>query len=406
MNETIPEHAIRDHATLGGSSAERWTNCPGSVFHLKSMPPEITSDAALEGTEAHELAEKMLSVFLQHKVTGEHGTIPLHENADMYDAAAQYVKLIWEQVLDSSITDKAYGLEERFIIDEKHEMYGYVDFWAIYIDSRGKRAGCIVDFKYGYHYVQAEKNAQLAYYAVALREEIKRGGKNLDYVRAVIIQPRAGGDIYREVKFSSKQLDAWKKKFIKAAVTIFVDKKAKFKAGHWCKWCRAQAICTQFQKELQTKAALSLAEPDITLLPEPSQVDDNTVVRLVLHAAKVEDFLKRVKDYAKARQLSDNPLPGLKCVAGPTRRTWIKDEGSVAEALKGMGVAETHNLKLKGITEVEKELTKLYSKKEAKELTERFVMQTVPAVILVSDSDERPAIGSDVLLLSEKQKEE
>ncbi len=67
MTET-PDHKARSHSILGGSSALRWVNCPGSVFYTKDLPPEAPSEAALEGTKAHELAEMALSDYLDHLI--------------------------------------------------------------------------------------------------------------------------------------------------------------------------------------------------------------------------------------------------------------------------------------------------------------------------------------------------
>jgi hypothetical protein len=48
------------HAVLSPSSAERWMTCPGSVVLTEGLEDK-GSDAAEEGTAAHELAERILS---------------------------------------------------------------------------------------------------------------------------------------------------------------------------------------------------------------------------------------------------------------------------------------------------------------------------------------------------------
>lgn len=399
----IPDHAVRDHAVLGGSSAERWTNCPGSVFFLKTLPAEVPSEAALNGTQAHEVAEIFLKNFLDFRVTGELSPINVDGmDAMMVEHAKGYVETLWKKVFNESVTDKAYGQEELFVIDQKLQMYGYVDTWCVYIDDRGKRVGVVCDYKYGYHFVSPDKNAQLAFYAVALREEIKRGGKDLDYVRAIIYQPRAGGDVYRETKFSAKQLDAWKKKFFKAARTIFEEKKATLKVGSWCRWCRAQAICTKYQKELSEKSSLALIEPDVAVLASPEMLPDETLKKIILNSGRIEDFLTACKQYAKARFLDGNSIPGLKCVNGPTRRQWLKDEDRISQALQLDGVSKVFNQKLRGITEIEKELVKIHGKAKAKEVMANYTEASTASVILVPETDERPAITNNVNVLDKE----
>ena len=49
-------HEERDHALLSASSAHRWLKCTKSA-RLEEQFPDTTSEAAKEGTLAHELAE-------------------------------------------------------------------------------------------------------------------------------------------------------------------------------------------------------------------------------------------------------------------------------------------------------------------------------------------------------------
>lgn len=50
------EHEKRDHALLSASGAHRWLACTPSA-KLEEQFPDTTSEAAKEGTLAHELAE-------------------------------------------------------------------------------------------------------------------------------------------------------------------------------------------------------------------------------------------------------------------------------------------------------------------------------------------------------------
>lgn len=47
------------HSILGASSAGRWMKCPGSVRLCKGLP-NVSSEAAKEGTAAHWFAEQCL----------------------------------------------------------------------------------------------------------------------------------------------------------------------------------------------------------------------------------------------------------------------------------------------------------------------------------------------------------
>ena len=52
-------HTTRAHARLAPSAAKRWMNCPASVRATEDLP-DSTSEAAAEGTAAHELCSHCL----------------------------------------------------------------------------------------------------------------------------------------------------------------------------------------------------------------------------------------------------------------------------------------------------------------------------------------------------------
>lgn len=401
-------HADREHAPLGGSSAERWVNCPGSVFYLRDLPPDEGNAATDQGTRAHELAEKVLRSFLQHKIEGTPVEEPSTDDPEMDEHVMDYVRAVWKEALEESITGKAYELEDRLTIDQHLQMWGSSDFWAVYIDDRAKRVGIIGDFKYGYHFVSEEDNGQLAFYAVALRSEIRRAGKDLDYVRAFIFQPRAGDDgaqgkpSYREYKFTAAKLDSWEKKFLKAAEQIFVKQVPKFKAGDWCQWCRAKAQCKTHAREIETKTALQVIDPEMNTLPLPEKLTDEQLLRIVIHGDTLTDFVAACKTFALARAKAGKPIPGTKIVqASAGRRKWREEIQEVGDALQQHGIENPFDFSLKGISEMEKALTKLHGKENAKNLMNTLCVQGKPGVKLVPEDDERPAVASLVDLLTE-----
>ena len=48
------------HAKLSPSAADRWFNCPASIKLCEGLPQEAPNKYMLEGTKAHEFAEKVL----------------------------------------------------------------------------------------------------------------------------------------------------------------------------------------------------------------------------------------------------------------------------------------------------------------------------------------------------------
>ncbi len=405
MTEDSKEHADRAHAPLGGSSAHRWANCTMSVVLSRDLPKEPASEAALSGTAAHEVAEKMLTAFLHYKLTGEQLEMmdfKGSDNPEVEQAGNDYVQTVWKNVLHEAITGKTYGLEDKWTLAAKLGMYGFIDFWSVYIDDRGKRVGVVVDFKYGFVEVDAEKNAQLAFYACAMREELRSGGKDLDYVRAIIFQPKVE-PAYKEVKFTAKALDTWRKKFFKAAEEIFVHNKPKFKVGDWCGFCPAKALCPKYVKEAQNKTALMLVDPeaDLQALPEPEKLNDEALAKIVLHGDMVEEFISACRKHALARARNGKPLPGTKLVEGSSRRKWKEGQDAIAERLcLDFNINDPWEKKLKGLGDIEKELVAIGKKKtEAKDIVSSFCDSTTPPILLVSEDDARPklSIGVDLL---------
>ena len=59
-------HSERAHALLSASGAKRWIACPPSA-RLEDQFPDKDTEYSLEGTRAHELAERALSLFVKHR---------------------------------------------------------------------------------------------------------------------------------------------------------------------------------------------------------------------------------------------------------------------------------------------------------------------------------------------------
>lgn len=404
--------APRTHGLLSGSIAYRWVPCPGSVFLTKDLPPEPPSKHADAGTEAHLAAEIMVEDWLQHKLTGTEPDSRAHiltQNEAALELATKAKELLWENVLKQHITGKVYGQEERLVINEKFGMYGHADFWVIEIDDKGKRCATICDFKFGYLYVPAKNNAQLAFYAYGLREMIREAGKDLDYVRAAIIQPKIEHEPYRETTFTGKQLDAWGKKFEAAAHQIFVKQKPKFKTGNWCTYCKAQSLCKLYNKELNAKTALQLSDGAPEGLPTPDKVPDEMIMNMVLRSDEIASYLKICKAYVINRHREGKPIKGLKIVEGKSRRTWAKDQSDAIHYLANLGCKDyLAPVKLKGITAIEKEVKKLGTNAalDYANYSGKFITKTIPPLTIVSESDSRPAVKDLVSMLSQAEDED
>ena len=145
------EHKERAHALLSASSAHRWLLCTPSA-KLEEQFPDTTSEAAAEGTLAHELAEmKLRNYFFTHdygkrKLNSDIKKLQKNElwQAEMTgytDTYLDYIKLI-------ALSDRsAFTVRIETRVDYgKYAKDGFGTADCILI--RGKDVH-VFDFKYG-----------------------------------------------------------------------------------------------------------------------------------------------------------------------------------------------------------------------------------------------------------------
>ena len=157
------------HAKLSPSSAERWIVCPGSVVLSEGMP-ERTSAFAEEGTQAHALAEMLLTM-----TPGEMDT-----PAGMLDNVMVYVDHI--RGILAEHPDAVLMVEQRVKVNDL--VYGTADA-VIWIPSL--QLLIIVDLKYGAGVAVEAISLQLKIYALAA---LLTFGYKAKRVSATIVQPR------------------------------------------------------------------------------------------------------------------------------------------------------------------------------------------------------------------------
>lgn len=384
------------HAPLSGSTAHIWTECPGA-FYLWQDPrlkgEEVDKSAAEFGTTSHELNSLLVADFIDHKL---HGTDPLIRfelikgtyPEEMHDLARGYLEVVWEKVLEFTVTSKVVGIEDRFDITDN--MYGYADFWAIWKDDHADVGAYILDYKSGYGLVEAENNPQLAFYAVALRCHVRSLGKDLDYVKAAIYQPRVGEPVFRETKFTATMLDRWEKKFRKAEHQILVEKKTKLKVGKHCKYCKALSICPAYATTVQSVSSLAVLDSNPVNI---KSLTDEQVSKLVLNADMLTNLAKAAKAYAIHRNSQGCPLPGVKVVEGAVKRSWKDNEVEIAKGLANLGCGDIFSAKLKGLGEIERQLKALgHTAEKAKKLIEPYVERGNPSLTVVPIDDPRTEV--------------
>lgn len=226
-------HAERAHSKFSASGAERWFNCPGSV-ELSEGLPDKANVWSLEGTEAHEVLEKVLLAMIQGTEPDRRFLGGVAVPADMSRhafAAAGFMYGLHQRTPESEIL-----VETRVYLDFIHpEAFGTFD--GAVVDYFGTLH--VFDYKYGMGPVSPKNNLQMIFYAIGLAHRFQW---NFKRVRMWIIQPRIrgyDGPVFWEIGIL--ELRAWVKAFRLAIERV--EKHARLNEGPWCHWCKAKGIC-------------------------------------------------------------------------------------------------------------------------------------------------------------------
>ena len=301
-----------EHAELlGGSSAARRYHCPAS-YRLEPGIPGHTSKAAERGTRLHAAVADL--------VTGAERLSEAFPEA--YEAYKAFEKLC-----------EGYAIETLMVERRVNPQLGFESFGTVDIIGIGPAHVLIVDWKFGYHQVEARDNYQLQYYAHATLqdERVKKLLPELYTVVMAIIQPQSSGNVVVSVAPSTEEELAatarvWKDNYIVRAAHEPVK-------GSWCQWCKAKPSCP--------------AHIDTVTVSEFAKVNPHTIVSFGSLEQHVPEFDLRadnlgeqLTEWRRANELAGarvnaleqavfakveagESVPGWKLVAKRTSRHWI-----------------------------------------------------------------------------------
>lgn len=353
---------------VGGSTAKRVINCPGSVKLAAAMPPKPSSSFADEGTLLHDVIAAMLT---------------LDYPADVFLGKTYGSATLTQDLIDDKIAPALQRLAE---VDPDKEMefeveayVGFGDFIpgvfgsADIIGRRGMTA-IILDWKFGNGVlVDAEENEQLMFYAAAAMRTPETAWifEGTTEVELIIIQPpgikRWTTTVKRLKRFEAELL---------GAVNLSAKAAAPLKSGTWCRWCPASATCPAQSGEVERTIKTSLKGVDAKLLGE-----------MLDKADVLEDWIKSARELAEQMLNASVPVPGYKIVNKRANRSWAS-EGIAKATLMGMGIPSKDlvETKMKSPAQVEKLLPK------GDKIPAELVQQVSSGTTLAPESDPRPAV--------------
>ena len=335
---------------VGGSTAERVINCPGSVALAAKMPPQVENDAMREGTRLHELVAEVLNERIDSRSIDDEKVLDALDLFDnQFDPKAEAL----------------FDVEARVAFPWDKTIFGTADV----IGCLSKTKGFVMDFKFGDNYqVDAIENAQLMFYAAAALESGHWSMQGRTDVELVIIQPpyirRWMIDIGRLREFSAD---------LKRAVKLAQEPDAPIVEGEHCRFCPAKAICPK--KTGAAERAVLVAIDSIG----PEQIGHWMDV-----AQNLEDWASDVRKLTQQALEAGRPVPGWKLVNKRAHRTWA-DEKAALVALTALA-PDVSFTEIVSPAQAEKAL-----KAKKIKLPEGLTSQVSSGLTIAEEADSRPA---------------
>lgn len=225
----------KKHAKLSASGAHRWLSCPRSVA-LEEKFPDEESEYALEGTEAHGLAEKLLMDKLdQRKLKKKLSESDLEKLSDVETYIDYCMDLYTASIL--KYRDTIASVEEQLDFSPwVPGGFGTGDFVLVNPEKI-----IIVDLKFGKGVrVNAPGNPQLRLYGLGCINEYG-WIYPFETVEMHIVQPRLNHISVETM--TTRELLHWGKTYVKPRALLADKNEGEFKSGDHCRFCKARAVC-------------------------------------------------------------------------------------------------------------------------------------------------------------------
>jgi hypothetical protein len=353
---------------VGGSTAKRVINCPGSVALVAKMPPKPSSEHADRGTLLHDA----ISAILEDQSVDVIGRTYKNQvlTQELYDEKIMTALAL----LDEVDPDKEMQYEVETYVnfgDLLPGVFGSTDL----VGRIGDRA-IVLDWKFGDGVVvDAEDNDQLMFYAAASMRtpEAAWAFEGATEIECVIIQP----PMIKRWVTTKERVAKFEQELVKAVKAAALPDAA-LKTGDHCRWCAAKPVCPKMTGAVDRALQVQLKEIDVDMLG-----------RYLKNADLLEEWIKDLRALALQLLESDAPVPGYKLVAKRGTRQW-SDETKALEALHDMGVPRAELLKpeeLLSPAQMEKVL-----KKRKLTLPSELTVSLSSGTTLASEDDPRPAV--------------
>ena len=380
----MTEHSKRAHAILSASGSHRWLKCTASAL-LEQQFPDTTSEAAREGTLAHELAEaKLRRYFFEEEYSKRKFTTAVNKlkkdelwSEEIQGYTDTYLDLVKRKAL--SYDSRPYmAIETRLdLSDYIPRGFGTADCVICHDNEL-----VVIDFKYGKGVaVSAEHNTQMMLYALGAYRRYKMF-YDIKTVTMEIVQPRIS-DEPSTWSCSIEELLTFGE-VVKAKAEEALSGKGVFAPEEeTCRFCRARATCRARADKNVEMAFMTEVKPET--------LANDEVGAYIKKGLDVAKWLKDLQEYALSECLAGRLVAGWKAVEGRSSRDWT-DMDKAFEAVTASGVKEELLWERKPLTLAQVE--KLMGKKEFAQVAGEYVVRSPGKPTLVPESDKREAITS------------
>jgi hypothetical protein len=353
---------------VGGSTAKRVINCPGSVALVAQMPPKPSSVYADTGTLLH----NVIADVLDGKATAQDFLGAVHADVTLDQDLIDNKLLPALAALNEIDPDRQMEFETEMVVGFGDLLPGV--FGSADVVGRIGDTAYIVDWKFGDGVaVDVEENPQLMFYAAAaMRTPVAQWAfEGATKIELVIVQP----PYVKRWETTPRRIQLFEKELMQA-VKLAQRPDAPLAQGDWCRWCAGKAVCP-----IMTGAA------DRAVVSALKGVDVASVSDHLKMADQLEGWIKEVRALAMQTLEAGLPVPGYKLVPKRAMRQWM-DEGKALDAMcdLGLDVKELTETKLLSPAQAEKVL-----KKHKLALPADHVVAVSSGNTLAPEDDPRPA---------------
>ena len=354
---------------VGGSTAKRVINCPGSVALVQKMPPKPSSEHADRGTLLHNMMEEILTS----------GDAP-----ESFIGARYKDQLLTQELIDEKIKPAMEALDaidpDQTMEYEVETRVGFGDllpgvFGSTDLIGRIGSRAIVLDWKFGDGVmVEVEENPQLMFYAAAAMrtKEAAWAFEGATEIEMVIVQPP---EVRRWVT-TPERIAKFELELVQA-VKQAMKPDAQLAVGDHCRWCAAKPICPKMTGAVDRALKLqldSLEAPQISVY--------------LKNADLLEDWIKDLRALALQMLESGAKLPEYKLVAKRAIRSW-SDEEKAKVALFAYGLTESEVMESSVVSPAKAEKA---LKKRKLGLPEDLVVAISSGNTLASADDPRPEV--------------